>query len=90
MCRINFLVPAPQGGKTFSRVFKLMYGKPFGGAAAAAFTPFFMPGDISIQHKDVLDANSITTPHYGGNIVRIKNIFQHHCQVRLPAADYVF
>lgn len=75
--------PSAEVTKTGSGVGVLMDSQPIGGAAAAFSTPFFMPRYPGIEDKKILHAYCVTSTHDGGNIVRIKDIFQHDGQVVL-------
>src|SRR5579872_5514256 len=88
MCRINTVDLASYGIQTFRGVIILPHGQPVCSAAAAFSPPFLMSGYSGIEHIDILYAHRVTGAHHGGDIVRIKNIFQHNNQILLSLIQY--
>ena len=64
-----------------------MDGKPFGGTATASAPPFLVAGNLRVEHIDLLHTYCITTAHDGGDIVRIKNVFENDCKIILPVGQ---
>jgi hypothetical protein len=59
-----------------------------GGAAAALGAPFLVPGYFGVENKEVLHADGVTGTHNGGDIVRVKDIFQHNGQIVLSFVEH--
>jgi uncharacterized membrane protein len=80
--------PSAEFIKTVPGVGVLMDGQPVGGAAAAFSPPLLMPGYLCIEDKKILYAYCVTGTHDGGDIVRVKDIFQHDGQVVLSFIEH--
>jgi hypothetical protein len=47
-----------------------------------------MRGNFGVEDKEVLHPDCVTGTHNGGDIVRVKDIFQHNGQVVLSFSEH--
>ena len=77
-----------QFSKTRRRIGELVNAEPFGGAGRTFGAPFFMPWYFGIEDENFLDTHRIAGTHHGGNVMRVKDVFQYHRQVGLAFIQY--
>ncbi len=82
---INALILFPEGFQAGRGIAKLVDCEPFGGTGGTAAAPFLMPGDLGVQHINLLDTDGLAGAHNGRDIMGVKNVLENHGKVGLPA-----
>lgn len=77
-----------QFSKTRRRIGELVNAEPFGGAGRTFCSPLFVGRNPGIKYVNILDAHRIAGTHHGGNVMRVKDVFQYHRQVGLAFVQY--